>query len=454
MSSPYTGRTIATVPDGADSDADAAAAAAHAAAPGWDALGARGRASVVNNIANTLESRRADLALLDAIDGGAPIAEMSRDITAAVDFLRYFAGIALEAKGSTIPASSNLHYTLRRPFGVVVKIIPFNHPILFAASKIAAPLIAGNTVVLKPAEATPLSGLLMADMLSDVVPAGVLNVIVGDGPALPQRLVQHADVHRIGFTGSELTGRAILRAAADVGIKDVTLELGGKNALIAFPDADPYEVANAAVNGMNFTWSGQSCGSTSRALLHDDIADEVVEHIVKLLVGRRLGSPLDPATQQGTIVNERQYTRILEFIRSGSEDGATLRLGGPAPTAHDQGLFISPTVFDHVQPTHRIAQQEIFGPVLSVLRWRTEGEAIDIANRVRYGLTGSIFTDDIRRAHRVAHALEAGFIWINGSSQHFLGVPYGGVKASGLGREESIDELLSYTQIKAINVML
>lgn len=454
VTSPYSQTEIAHVPDGTAEDAERAVQAAVQAGPDWAAVPAPERAQVVLALADAIEERAADLAVLDALDGGAPIAVMAADVRLAVEYLRYFAGLALEMKGYSVPASANLHFTERHPYGVVARIIPFNHPIMFAASKIAAPLVAGNTVVLKPAEATPLSALELGRIAAPILPPGVLGIVTGDGLAVPEALVRHPAVRRIGFTGSEAAGRAIQRTAAEVSVKDVTLELGGKNALIAFPDADLDEVAAGAVRGMNFSWSGQSCGSTSRLLLHDSIADAVVDRIVDLVADRRYLSPLDPAAVQGTIVNRRQYERILGFISGAVTEGAIVRTGGGRPEGVEDGLFIAPTVLDSVQPDHRVANEEVFGPVLSVLRFRTEQEAVELANAVDYGLTGSVYTNDVRRAHRVARALQTGFVWINGSSRHFTGMPYGGWKNSGLGREESLDELLSYTQLKSINVML
>jgi 2-formylbenzoate dehydrogenase len=454
VASPYSGDVLAEVPDGSKADAERAVAAASAAFPAWAALPATGRADLVRALADAVEARGHDLAILDTVDGGAPIAIMSADVQLAVDSLRYFAGLALESKGYTVPASTNLHFTELQPYGVVAKIIPFNHPIMFAASKIAAPLVAGNTVVLKPAEATPLSALLLGEICREVLPPGVVNVVVGDGIEVPDTLVRHPDVHRIGFTGSEGAGRAIQRAAAESAVKTVTLELGGKNALIAFPDADLDEVARAAVQGMNFTWSGQSCGSTSRLLVHEDIADAVVERVARLLQDRTYRSPLDPAAIQGTIVNRAQYDRVLGYIDTARAEGARVVVGGGRPEGVEQGLFIAPTVLDGVQPDHRVANEEIFGPVISVLRWREEDEAVALANSVRYGLTGSVFTNDIRRAHRVARALQTGFVWINAAGPHYLGVPYGGWKNSGTGKEEGLEELLSYSQVKSVNVNL
>ncbi len=456
--SPVTEDIIATVPDGDAADVAAAVEAALPAAATWRRVPPRERGALVGELARVLEENADELALLDAIDGGHPVTGMHLDVAIAADTLRLFAGLGIEIKGSTIPASAqNLHLTVREPFGVVGRIIPFNHPVMFAAGKIAAPLVAGNAVILKPPESAPLSALRMGELFASVLPPGVLSVVVGDGPTAGRAVARHPAIRRIGFIGSDATGRAIQRDAAEVGVKDVTLELGGKNALIAFPDADPDAVAAGAVAGMNFARSaGQSCGSTSRLLLHESIADDVLERVVARMSAIRIGSPLDPATEMGTVATRAQYDKTLRYIGIATNEGARVLAGGGRPPGLEQarGLFLAPTLFGGVRPDMRIAREEVFGPVLAAITWKDEDEAISIANAVDYGLTGSVWTNDINTAHRVASALDAGYLWINGSSAHFTGVPFGGMKLSGVGREESLDELLSYTQLKTLNIML
>jgi 2-formylbenzoate dehydrogenase len=454
--SPATEEVIATVPDGDEADVDAAVAAAGPAARAWRRVPARERGALVADLARVLEEHADELTLLDAIDGGHPVTAMHTDVAIAASMLRLFAGLAIELKGSTIPATAeHLHLTVREPFGLVGRIIPFNHPLMFAAGKIAAPLVAGNAVILKPPESAPLSALRIGELFAQVLPPGVLSVVVGDGPAAGRAVARHPVIRRIGFIGSDAIGRSIQRDAADAGVKDVTLELGGKNALIAFPDADPDQVASGAVAGMNFARSsGQSCGSTSRLLLHESIADEVLDHVVRRMAAIRIGSPLDPATEMGTMASRAQYDKALAYIGIATREGAQLLAGGGRPPglAHERGLFVAPTLFGGVRPDMRVAREEVFGPVLTVMTWKEEDEAVKIANSVDYGLTGSVWTNDIRRAHRVASALDTGYLWINGSSTHFPGVPFGGVKLSGVGRENSRAALDHYSQIKSVYV--
>lgn len=451
--SPYTEEVIAEVPDADAEDVADAVRAAREAAADWRRTPARRRARLVEELADAIAQRVHDFAVLDAIDGGAPISEMTADVHAAVGSLRMFAGLATELKGATIPASENLHFTVREPFGVAARIIPFNHPFMFAGSKIAAPLVAGNATILKPPEAAPLSALLLGEVAREILPPGVLSIVVGDGPTVPRSIVRDPAVRRIGFTGSARTGQAVQRDAAEAGVKDVTLELGGKNALVAFPDAAPDEVARGAVDGMNFTWSGQSCGSTSRLLVHESIADRVVKQVVRLAESRRTASPLDPLSEQGTLISRQHYDKVVGYIDVAKSEGAEVLTGGGRPDGLDTGLFVAPTVLDRVHADSRIATEEVFGPVLSVIRWGDDDDVVQLANGVEYGLTASVWTDDLRLAHRVIDELEAGYIWVNGSAQHFPGVPFGGVKSSGIGREESLEELLSYTTLKAVNVM-
>jgi betaine-aldehyde dehydrogenase len=291
-------------------------------------------------------------------------------------------------------------------------------------------------------------------LIDGLLPPGVFNLVPG-GKEAGAALASHPGVAKIALIGSVPTGKAVMRAAADT-LKGVLLELGGKNALIAYPDADPDAVAAGVVGGMNFTWCGQSCGSTSRAFIHEKIYDAVIERI-KLRIRRwKPGIPTDPSTTMGAIISKAQFDRVMGYIESAKSEGARLVAGGGRPTdpALAKGLYIEPTVFADVKPTMKIAREEIFGPVVGVFRWSDEATMLEQVNAVEYGLTASIWTNDLGTAHRAAANVEAGFIWINDVSKHFLGTPFGGYKQSGIGREECLEELLSFTQEKNININL
>src|SRR5689334_4300644 len=317
---------------------------------------------------------------------------MLGDANVAAAQMEFFAGLVTEMKGSSIPMGPNaLNFSVREPRGVVGRIIPFNHPFMFCAGKSAAPIAAGNTVVVKPPEQSPLSSLRLAELIDGILPPGVFNVVPG-GKEVGAALAGHKDVAMVALVGSVPTGRAVMRAASDT-VKPVMLELGGKNALIGYPDADPDEVAGAVIAGMNFTWCGQSCGSTSRAFIHDKIYDAVLARVKDKIRAYRPGIPTDPATTMGAIVSKVQFDRVMSYIASAKQDGARLICGGgpPADPALAKGFYVEPTVFADVTMAMRIAREEIFGPVLGVLRWSDEGKMLEEVNAVEYGLTCSIW---------------------------------------------------------------
>jgi betaine-aldehyde dehydrogenase len=452
---PATGAVIARVPRCGVEDVAAAVEAANAAFPAWRATPAPERAARLYELADAVGLRREELARADTADNGSPYRDLLRDADIGAAELRYFAGLALQARGETIPTGyGRVNYTLREPFGVVGRIVPFNHPLLFAAMKIGAPLAAGNTVVLKPSEHTSVATLLLAEELARVFPPGVVNVVTGYGAEAGDALVVHPLVRRLAFIGLESTGRMIQARAASVGVKTVSLELGGKNPIVVFPDADLDSAVAGVVAGMNFSFQGQSCGSTSRLIVHREIHDEFVERLVARVSSLRVGQPFDEATDVGALVNENQLKKVLGYVELGVAEGAELRTGGTRVTDAElaDGFFVRPAVFDQVTSEMRLAQEEIFGPVLAVLEFDSYEQALEIANGVRFGLTASVFTNDLRTAHRFARDVEAGFVWINDSARHFLGAPFGGYKDSGVGSDEDLEELLSYTQVKNVNV--
>jgi len=454
---PATGEVIAELPTGTAHDVDDAVAAAARSQPAWHRRDPAERAELVRRLADRIEARADELAGLDTLDTGSPFAVMRRDADHAVAHLRYLAGLVLEVRGETIPSiADRLIYTLRRPFGVVGRITAFNHPLLFTATRLAAPVLVGNTLVTKPSEHTSLSTLAVADDIAELFPAGVINVLTGHGHDVGDAITRHPDVRRVAFIGSAETGRRIQERAAQSAVKSVTLELGGKNPVIVFPDADLDEAVDGVLAGMNFTWQGQSCGSTSRLLVHSRIHTEFVDRLAARIAALRVGSPTDPASDCGAIINEAQLAKVLHYVELGQSEGARLVTGGRrlVDGALANGLFVSPALFDHVAPDSRLAQEEIFGPVLAVIPFDDEEHALRIANGVRYGLTASVYTRDLGIAHRFARDLEAGYIWINETSLHVPGTGFGGVKDSGLGREENLDELMSYTTSTNVSVRL
>jgi betaine-aldehyde dehydrogenase len=452
---PATGEAIASFPRFRAADVDDAVAAAKAAFPAWRDASPLDRAAAVRKLADLVIEHAEELALLDVADNGSPIREMRADAQVAAGSLRYFAGLALELRGQTIPGEhGRLDYTLLQPFGVVGRIIPFNHPLMFAAGKVAAPLVAGNTVVIKPSEHTSLSALRFGELAAEVLPPGALSVITGLGEEAGDALVTHPEVRRLAFIGSVEIGRAIQRRAAEHVVKTVTLELGGKNPLVILPDADLDAAVAGAMRGMNFTWQGQSCGSTSRLFVHRSLHAELIARLAARLDAMRSGAPDDEATETGAIVHRRQFEKVLSYLELGRQEGLRTVAGGGAVehSGLEGGMFIRPTLFDDVPPSSRLFREEIFGPVLVATPFDSYEEVIAIANDTSYGLTASVFTNDLRLAHRFARDVEAGFVWINDVSRHFPGVPFGGFKDSGVGREESYDELASYSQVKNVNV--
>jgi len=450
---PATEAFIARLPLGSALDVERAVAAAQKAQPAWAGLPVAQRSAMLRKLAEAITARSDELLYLEVMDTGNVINKMTADVSMGVNSLLYYAGLGYEVKGSTIPSTpNNLHLTIREPYGVVGRIIPFNHPILFAISRLGAPLITGNTMVIKPPQQSPLSAALLAEICRPILPPGVVNIVTGSGREVGDAIVRHPKIKRLGLIGSTETGMAIQRQAAECAIKNITLELGGKNPLIVFPDADLPRAVRAAVDGMNFAWEGQSCGSTSRLLLHESVYDEVLDGVVKTIAGLRLGDPLDWQSDAGPINNRHQYEKTARYAELGQEEGARLMIGGKRPAGKDvqHGFWFEPTVFGAVTPEMRIAREEIFGPIISVLKWKDPEEVYQLANSLEVGLTASIFTRDLNTAVTAAKRIQAGYIWINQTAAHYPATPFGGYKNSGIGREGISFTLEEMSQLKTI----
>jgi betaine-aldehyde dehydrogenase len=448
---------IGEFPAGDAADVNRAVAAAEKAQPAWAALDIKERGKYLKQMAKRIRERGEELLHTEVMDTGNTISKMKGDIEQSAEQLEWYTGLAIEMKGETIPASAkNLHITVREPFGVTARIVPFNHPLSFAARGLAGPLIAGNTAIIKPPETSSLSATLLGEICKEVLPPGVANIVSGNGVPAGEAIVKHPKIKRIAFTGSVPTGMAIQRAAAEGGIKSLSLELGGKNPFIVWPDSDPDKVADAAVAGMNFAWAGQSCGSTSRLMLHEDLYKKVLDRVTERVAEIKLGDPMDPKSQMGPVNSKRHMERVNAMIKSGIDDGAKLMIGGKRPPGKqfERGWWVEPTVFGDVHAQMKIAREEIFGPVISVFSWRDEDAIIELANSLEYGLTAAVWTNDIKRAIKAARRVQSGCVWINGVGNYFKGTPYGGLKNSGIGKESCLTELLSYTEEKSIQIIL
>jgi betaine-aldehyde dehydrogenase len=454
---PSTGETVTDVPAADARDVDRAVAAAQAAQPGWEAMGLEGRAACFARLRALLLEHEEELAMLDAIDVGNPVRAMRIDVRICTAYLDAYPKMAYGLNGRVIPASRDgLHYTSGRPYGVVGRITAFNHPLMFAATRPLPALITGNAVVMKVAPQAPLSALALGELLADAFPPGVVNVLSG-GAEGGVALVAHPAVKRLGFTGSVATGLTIQRQAAASGyVKHLSLELGGKNAMVVLPDVDVAAAVEGALDGMNLTvCQGQSCGSNSRILVHDAVHDEFVERLAARLEELNVLPAYSEESDMGPLVSAAHYERVSSYVARGRSEGARLVTGGKHPDAvPEDGYFLEPTLFTGVEPHMAIAQEEIFGPVISVLSWQDLESMLDVANGTELGLTASVWTHDLDLAHRLAARLDAGYVWINDSTTHYVGTPFGGTRNSGLGREECEEELWSYLETKVVHTRL
>ncbi|WP_197074860.1 aldehyde dehydrogenase family protein [Rhodococcus sp. MEB064] len=454
---PSTGATLTTIPVASARDVGDAVTAARAAQPAWEALGVSGRSECFSHFADLVQENRERLAMLDAIDCGNPVGAMRADIDQCASYLDGWPALAKGLTGDVIPSSpDHLHYTSHRPFGVVGRITAFNHPAMFGITRPLPSLITGNTLVMKPSDETSLSTLALGELFDQAFPPGVVNIVTG-GPATGDALVTHPDVKRLAFTGSVGTGLRIQGRGAESGyVKQISLELGGKNAMVVFPDYDVDLAVDGALFGMNLNvCQGQACGSNSRVMVHARIYDEFVNRLADKLSRYRVGVAYDESTDVGPVVSKAHWNRVSGYIEAGVEDGATLVRGGDRPGGLPEfGNFLEPALFADVTPKMRIGREEIFGPVVSIFRWDDYDTMLADANGLDLGLTASVWTNDLAIAHRTADALDAGYVWINDSTRHFFGTPFGGSKNSSLGREESKDEMLSYLEYKVVHTRL
>ncbi|MEV0640954.1 aldehyde dehydrogenase [Streptomyces sp. NPDC050619] len=457
--SPRDGQVLAQVADAQPAEVDAAVAAARRAFDSgpWPRLAPAERGRVLLRIADLLEEQRHRLALTVSLEMGKPITDAyDIELRAAINTFRWYGQLADKLTDeSPHTAPDALALVTREPAGVVGAVVPWNFPLTLASWKVAPALAAGCTVVLKPSENSPLSALLLGRLATEAgLPPGVLNVVTGDGPTAGRAIGLHPDVDVLAFTGSTAVGRHFLRYAADSNLKRVWLELGGKSPNIILPDAPDLEKAAATAAWGIFFNQGEMCTAPSRLLVHSSIAERVTDTIVARARELRIGDPLDPATEMGALVGERHLERVLGHIGTGLDEGARLRAGGGRTLAGTGGSYLQPTVFDHVDPGMRLAREEIFGPVLSVLTFDDLDEAVALANATEYGLAAGLWTSDLSTAHQVSRALKAGTVWVNCYEEGDLTVPFGGVKQSGNGRDKSTHAIEKYTELKTTWIQL
>ncbi len=453
---PATGEVICQVAEADAADVDEAVKAArHAFEQGpWHTMSASERGRLMNRLADLMEKHADELARLEALDNGKPYAvAKAADVPLSIACYRYYAGWADKVHGKTIPVNGNYFcYTRHEPVGVVAQIIPWNFPLLMQAWKLGPALATGNTVILKPAEQTPLTALRIGELALEAgYPEGVLNILPGYGPTAGAALSRHWDVDKVAFTGSTEVGKLIMEAAAQSNLKRVTLELGGKSPNIVFADANMDE----AIEGCHFALffnQGQCCCAGSRLFVEEKIYDEFVERSAARARRRTVGDPFDAKTEQGPQVDQDQFDKVMGYIESGKKQGAKLVAGGTR--VGDRGYFIQPTVFADVQDDMKIAQEEIFGPVMSIIKFKSVDEVVQRANKTMYGLAAAVWTRDITKAHQVANSVRAGTVWVNCYDVFDAAAPFGGFKQSGIGRELGEYGLQNYTEIKTVTVKL
>lgn len=456
---PATGERLTQVAEAGPEDVDAAVQAAKRAFadPGWRRMHPSDREKLLLRIADGLDEWTKEIGTVECLNNGKTLREGRGDVGPSADIFRYYAGWSRHVQGETIPVDGDdFVYTLREPVGVCGQIVPWNYPLLMASWKIAPALACGNTVVLKPSEWTPLTALMLAQVCKHAgVPDGVVNIVPGFGEAAGAALASHMDVDKLAFTGSVATARKLLHASADSNLKKLSLELGGKSPLVVLDDADIDEAVQAAFWGI-FANKGEVCSASSRLLAHHQVRKRLVEALSDTANEMKVGDPLDPENRMGALVSKPQLDKVMGYIEAGKKEGARVAAGGERITQEGlgRGYFVRPTVFDDVAPDMSIAREEIFGPVLSVLEFDDDPDAVRLANDTTYGLVAGIFTRDIKRAHRLARDIQAGVVWVNRWNGFDSAAPFGGTKQSGWGREMGQHALEHYTQTKCVWVAL
>ncbi|MFM0024182.1 aldehyde dehydrogenase family protein [Paraburkholderia azotifigens] len=446
---PATEEPIALVAQGSAQDVDTAVKAARAALKVWNGMRASERGRILIRFSELLRERQDEIVALESLDAGKPLAAVKRqDVPAAIDTLAYYAGWCDKINGQVVPVRPDaLTYTVREPVGVVGAIVPWNFPLMIGMWKIAPALACGCTLVVKPAEITPMSALRIGELALEAgVPPGVLNIVTGKGRVVGDAIVAHPGIDKVTFTGSPSVGRGILQGAAS-NFKRVTLELGGKSANVIFADANIDNAVRAAASGIFFN-TGQVCSAGSRILAHRDVYDEVVERLAARAKALKVGDPSERETTMGPLVSAAQMKTVLDYVDIGRSEGASLVTGGAR--IGQKGFFVEPTVFANVEHEMRISQEEIFGPVASVVRFNDEEDAVRIANGTAYSLAAGVWSADIGRVHRVAHALRAGTVWINTYGYTDVRLPWGGSGDSGFGREHGDVAIENFTEPKSI----
>jgi acyl-CoA reductase-like NAD-dependent aldehyde dehydrogenase len=449
---PHDGSVLAKVAEARQADVDRAVQAAERAGSGWARMAAADRGRLLLRLADAIEADGENLALLETRDTGHPLRDTrALDVPRTAATFRYFGGMADKFQGSVVPVEPGfLDYVVPQPLGVVGQIVPWNFPLMFTSWKMGPALAAGNTVLLKPSELTPLSALRVAELIQEIgFPAGVANVLPGYGATAGQRIVDHPGIAKVSFTGSTAVGRGIARGAADT-LKQVHLELGGKGANLVFEDADLPAAVNGSAFGI-FHNQGQACIAASRLIIHEAVAEEFLARFTGLARSIRIGDPTDPATEMGPLTSAMHRDRVLTYLDLALAEGGLLVTGGKAPDdpALAGGCYVEPTIV-RTEPGARVATEEVFGPFMTVHTFRTDEEALRIANAVGYGLGGGLWTKDLSRAHRVARDLRAGMVWINSYKRVNPGSPFGGIGSSGYGREMGFEAMREYTEPKAV----